>query len=431
MKFLKCLVFLMCVVTLAAFAEGNQEQSGKATAIRFMTTETDPVSVEADKYIIESFENAYPNVKVFPEYVTVGDVFEKILLMAATGVNPDLVYTGVGEAKSLYTNDVLEPVDDVIEEIGDIIPATLSDFDGSYYYIPTQTGTWLYWYRSDLAKRAGMPLPQTREDVKSLVAKMHQGDMYGYTGIGTNHILNVITPILYIWNSGKYIYNEQGTETYIHTKNREITKEVLEYLLDLSKHAPPGFIGTGYNEAGMDLVNERAASLHSATRIPSWVMSTNPDLLSKLNAIPYPTAHGAEQVVWGAMNVWVLFNNSKNTQGAKNFLTHFMTEDRYIKFLHSVPVHLIPVRSTVLTDPEFLSNPVIAQFKDVISIVTKNYKNLKKPATERPGMVFEKAPATWRGKVAADYLNRMYAGKVSVDEAIDAIGAEWNRILSE
>jgi ABC-type glycerol-3-phosphate transport system substrate-binding protein len=436
MKRLVCLLIILCLAAAGIFAGGKKEQAveeGKK-AIRFMTTETEPESVDVDNYIIKSFQEKYPDTMVFPEYITMEDAYEKAMLMISANINPDLYYTSPQEMADAYALGVLETLDDVVKRIGDDFDPTLMktcQVGGKTYAVPTQSGCYLYWYRKDLAAKAGISKPTTYEEIADMIPKMHNPpEIYGYTGIGAVHP-NQQTPFYVMtWNYGGYIFNKEGTAALFHTKYRDNSVKIANFLNHCVEYAPPGFIGTGYTEAGADYHTGRAASLFLSTRLPSWIMASNPDMLEKTDAVPVPATKGNQVYLWGGVNIWILFKNSKYVDRAKDFIVHYMTGDRYAKFLLAVPLHLLPVRPKFIDNEDYMSHPIIKNFKGTLEMLMKSLGYFRAPSTEY-GEPLVKAGACYGGKSMSKYMNMMYAGKLSVDEFIDQSGAEYDRILKQ
>jgi len=436
MRRIICVLIVLCFAGAVLFAggqKGGEAAEGKKS-IRFMTTETDPVSVEADEFIIKTFQEKYPDTLVFPEYITMGDAYEKIMLMISADINPDLYQSNFQQAADAYGVDALASLDDAVERIGDDFDPTMMQagtFDGKVYAIPMRSGSYLYWYRKDLASKAGFDRPTSYEEIAELIPAMHDPpEVYGYTGIGAVHP-NQQTPFYVMtWNHGGYIFNEDGTEAVFHTKYRDNSEKILEFLGDAADHAPPGFIGTGYTEAGADYHTGRAASLMLSTRLPSWIYSSNPDMLEKTDAVPVPATEGNEVYLWGGANVWVMFNNSKYPQRAEDFVVHYMTGEEYAKFLLAVPMHLIPVRKGFIDNPEYRSHRIIKNFGGTLEMLMDSIGNFRGPSYER-GTPIVKAGACYGGKSMTKNLNRFYAGKMTIDEVLDETGEEYNRLLQE
>jgi ABC-type glycerol-3-phosphate transport system substrate-binding protein len=60
---------------------------------------------------------------------------------------------------------------------------------------------------------------------------------------------------------------------------------------------------------------------------------------------------------------WAVFSQSKYPNEAFEFLKLFFKKEHYMKYCHSVPIHLTPIFKSMLNDAEYLSNPRIKKWK--------------------------------------------------------------------
>jgi len=56
---------------------------------------------------------------------------------------------------------------------------------------------------------------------------------------------------------------------------------------------------------------------------------------------------------------WAVFTQSKDPQEAFEFLRIFYKREHYMKYCHSVPIHLTPIFKSMIDDPEYLAHPRI------------------------------------------------------------------------
>ena len=58
-----------------------------------------------------------------------------------------------------------------------------------------------------------------------------------------------------------------------------------------------------------------------------------------------------------------VFTQSKYPNEAFEFLKLFFKKEHYLKYCHSVPIHLTPILKSMLNDAEYLSNPRIKKWR--------------------------------------------------------------------
>jgi len=403
-------------------------------AIRFMTEETDPKSVENDRLLIEEFEKKYPEVKVFPEYIGVEDMTTKIFSMVQAGINPDLLYTGSDNTYKLYELGALEPVDDLIESFGDIPQNFLDvvDYDGHIYAVPIQSGGQFIWFRKDWFIEKGLTAPRTWGDMleaaEALTDKVAGVYGIGLVGLSTWH--NQANYIQRLWSAGGYFFDEQN-RIALSTKYRKEALKTLAYEQALSKFAPPGFVGHGYMDGRMGFVQGKTAMHASSGRTPADILRTNPALNAPnvvgMAAPPVPD-EGGRQVMWDGADMWTVATNSKYPDVAKNFVREFMSGESYIRFLLTVPYHLWPTRATYGSDPRFIDNPLIAGHQDWVKLLEDSMATRVDFSMEHPGVFNERFGECLGSRIMGDAINAYFAGDISAEEVLDETAEGWQDV---
>src|SRR5437667_4510551 len=150
-------------------------------------TEVEPQTVKViqDTSIAE-FEKKFPGFKVRQQALGWGDLNTKLLAALAAGNPPDLTHLNPFMTASLYTKQLLRPMDELIRALGesDIHEATLKlqYFDGKYYGVTHAMGATYIAERRDLREQKGLKPPQTYADLVNLAAALtEEGTRYGVT----------------------------------------------------------------------------------------------------------------------------------------------------------------------------------------------------------------------------------------------------------
>src|SRR5438552_13797690 len=138
-------------------------------------TEVEPQTVKTiqDTSIAE-FERKFPGFKIRQQPLGWGDLNTKLLASLAAGSPPDLTHLNPFMTASLYTKNLLRPMDELIRSVGesDIHEATrkLQYFDGKYYGITHAMGATYFCERRDLREKKGLKPPETFDDMLKLCA---------------------------------------------------------------------------------------------------------------------------------------------------------------------------------------------------------------------------------------------------------------------
>jgi len=60
---------------------------------------------------------------------------------------------------------------------------------------------------------------------------------------------------------------------------------------------------------------------------------------------------------------WAVFSQSKYPNEAFEFLKLFYKREHYMKYCHTVPIHLTPIFKSMMADAEYLANPRIQKWR--------------------------------------------------------------------
>lgn len=67
----------------------------------------------------------------------------------------------------------------------------------------------------------------------------------------------------------------------------------------------------------------------------------------------------------------VVWKNSKHPEVAKAFLKTLYQDDDYIRFLHSVPVGMMPALKDIAKNKKFLANPYIEKYRSIVDALNE------------------------------------------------------------
>lgn len=153
----------------AQTAEGATSTAAETDAplegeITFWHSFTQGARMDAIQKAADAFMQENPGVKINIETYSWGDFNTKWNAGITTGDLPDIsTAQGTGEVVEMINAGVINPVDDIVDEIGrDRFSANaLADMtvDGAVYGIPYYSHAQVMWYRTDLLEAAGLEIP--------------------------------------------------------------------------------------------------------------------------------------------------------------------------------------------------------------------------------------------------------------------------------
>ncbi len=350
--------------------------SAEKKIVRIWHTETEPQSVAAFQQIINDFEKLYPDITVKQEALAWGDLEAKLTAALAAGAPPDASHGQAVTCASFYAKGLLRDQEDIAASIGrnNIWEAVrLQCFhDGKYYGIPHSAATSLLIYRKDIFKQKGLKPPETWDDFIKMAEAMTERDKdgrvtrYGLSLPGVGLFINIAVGELTKANGGRLFDLKTGRPTF--TEKQVI--EVLDYYKKLTSTVlPPGWLGHGYLDTFANLATGKAAILYQgygrgAGYIEKYAPpgTADPEHFGVLVKPHGPS--GKETAAQIDAEPWMIFKNAKYPEEAAMFLKFFFKEENYIKYLHTVPIHLLPTLKSVRTNPAYQANEMVRKWKE-------------------------------------------------------------------
>lgn len=177
-----------------------------------------------EKYnqMMDMFEAKYPNVKIIREPATWGDYWDKIATQTAGGNPPDILqWTTEGQVVEYIERDAVLPLDDFIADgtidISDLDPnlVELGRYNGKLYMLSKGKAAYAIVYNKSLLERKGLPLPEYEMSWDEMVAYMREIK----PKLGTNEHGREIYPM---WIKP---HNNLFLETWMRAKDKRLFNE--------------------------------------------------------------------------------------------------------------------------------------------------------------------------------------------------------------
>jgi ABC-type glycerol-3-phosphate transport system substrate-binding protein len=364
------------IMTAVALATGIAAMAGSATAqqvVRVWHTETNPNSQTAMANIIQRFEASHPGIEVQAEALAWGDLEGKIMASLAAGAPPELSHGQPITCSALQQQDLLLPLDDVVNAIGedniwDQIKKVCRG-GGSYFGLVHAAGTSLLVYRKDWAKEKGLKPPKTWDDLlanaKALTMDRDgdgKTDVYGLTIPGANLFINIMMGELIKANGGVLF----GADNRPQFKSKNMV-EVLEFWRELTKYLPLGWEGDGYLETFANMYGQKSAMMFQGYgRGASLIEKYAPKDMQSTEFfdvwVKPQGPSGTKPAAQVDQEPWMLFKGSKNPEAAKEFLKFFYQDENYLEYIQSVPIHFFPITKSLRRSAAYQATPMIQRW---------------------------------------------------------------------
>ncbi|MBI3028222.1 MAG: sugar ABC transporter substrate-binding protein, partial [Candidatus Rokubacteria bacterium] len=378
-------VFIPIVLTFIGLVLSAWAQEKKV--VRIWHTETEPQSVRAFQGIIDDFEKLRPDITVKQEALAWGDLEAKLTAALAAGAPPDASHGQAVTCASFYAKGLLRPLEDLADAIGrDNIWEAIRGpcrFEGKYFGIPHSAATSLLIYRKDIFKQKGLKPPETWDDLVKVAQAMMERDKdgrvtrYGLSLPGVGLFINIMVGELTKANGGRLFDPRTGRPTFTE---RQVV-EVLDFYKRLNDTVlPPGWLGHGYLDTFVNLATGKAAMIYQGYGRGAGLIEkhapkemANAEHFSVLVRPIGPS--GKTTAAQIDAEPWMVFKNARHPNEAVEFLKFFYKEENYIKYLHSVPIHLLPSLKSVRRSPAYQANDMIRRWKEWQDMQYRYFEN--------------------------------------------------------
>ena len=138
--------------------------------VNFISYQTDPKAIDAEKHLIALYEEQNPGVDVLQSNVPSEDFKQAIRAYLTASTPPDLLTWFAGNrARFFIDKGLIMDISNVWESEGwnEDYPAgfkALSTVDDKQYFLPASYYWWGVWYRPSIFEEYGLEPPQTWEE---------------------------------------------------------------------------------------------------------------------------------------------------------------------------------------------------------------------------------------------------------------------------
>ena len=391
--------------------------------VRIWHTETEPQTVAAFQEIINDFEKLHPDITVKQEALAWGDLEAKLTAALAAGAPPDASHGQAFTCASFYHKGLLRDQEDIANAVGkdNIFESVrnLCRFEGKYYGVTHSPNTNLLVYRKDIFKQKGLKPPETWNDFLKVAEAMMERDAsgrvtrYGLSLPGVGLFVNILVAELTRANGGRLFDLKTGRPTF--TEKQVI--EVLDFYKKLNDTVlPPGWLGHGYLDTFTNLATGKVAMVYqghgrSAGYIEKYAPkgTGDPEHFGVLRKPHGPS--GKQTACQVDAEPWMIFKNAKYPEEAAEFLKFFFKEEEYIKYLHTVPVHLLPTLKSVRNSKAYQANEMYQRWKEWVDM---DYYYFERDLA-RPTLVVE-----W-DDLKLPFLLEIFGSNILPDMVTDAV----------
>lgn len=334
--------------------------------LRLLNAETSVDSIRALKLIAGEYEHK-TGIKVIIDSVPVNQVLAKLTTSIKGGKPYDFATLGfIGSVLLLAEQGHLLPMDDLIKKY-DWGPNILFPIKNKVYWYPYDYNLCNLYYRKDLYAAKGLKVPTTWDQLVDNAAALSNDDMKGIALPIGNHTATNWMSLGNMWAEGVELLDDNWNVILDDATMKKKAADYLDFFSRLYQSMPPGMSQNDYGkEIGLFVSGQVAHAAYSG-RLAENLEKRAPDLASSYGVMPYPDSTGKKKAVNHGYDGFVVLNTAMAEESMK-FMSWF-TEEKYITWLHSAPIHFHPARLDVYQDKRWLAHPWIEKHAEAIAVM--------------------------------------------------------------
>ena len=414
---MQALVLILAIIAWGCSAGGTRSKPGEAVVRVMLPASERPLW----RPIVQRFARDHPGARVeLIEGPESTDLREDLYTTSLLARDPtfDLIYMDVTWTAKFAAAGWLRPLDDMVSpaECEAFLPAALAAgrYRGRLYRIPVRTDVGVLYYRTDLLEAAGLPPPQTMDQLVGEAKQLQSPPQrWGFVWQGKQYEGLICNYLELLGGCGGFWVDPRTLDVGLDRPEAERALTFLVRCVGAESISPPGVTTYEEEESRRLFQDGRAVFLRNWPYV--WPLAQGPGSSVRGHIDAISMVHDPGRPAGVTLGGWGLGLSSYSRHPALAMdLVRLVTSLEGQRML-CVPTGFSPARSEAYRDSALLaSNPFLA----------------------RIGALHEHAvvrPAIARYAVASDILQRhlsaALSGSVSASEALSDAARETRRAL--
>ena len=313
--------------------------------------------------LVTKFEAENPGITVKLEITTSDGLPQRVLTALQSGASPDIIDVQHGWVNGYAQNDLVLPLDDVLEDRDDYVPAALDyvTWDGKLWAIPYRIETHAVIFNKGDFTAAGLDPaspPQTWDALVEAATKLTKDGKSGFAITGGGEVGNTIFRSLpFIWMNGGSIISDDGTKA---TVNEPAAVEAVTFYTDFFKNGlSPASTLENDGTANRRLFIAGTVSMYQSGQFDvASIRKENPDIDIGVMMIPHPEGKETAAILGGWS--FVIPKDAGNPEEAKTLVKWLARAEN-----QGALTDTFPARTSAMSLPRF-DDPILGVFKEML-----------------------------------------------------------------
>ncbi len=328
--------------------------SGSSEPVTYISNNNSPQFQEMLTGFADQFEEER-GIEVDIEFTEIGgDYGQRVSQLIQAGNPPDIINAEQFRIGAYATQDILRPVDDIIEAVEEEEEEVQDKFgfvyEGANRLVPAVSSVTNNWYRTDVYDELGLDAPTTWEREREAAQAIMEADndLYGLGYTTSATVYGSYHAWCRLWGNGAQVATRDGDTVEVALDsgaNRDRVREVLERAQQMVEYSPTatnwdwGEIYESY--AG----GTTATAVYSGGRPKTQSIGQDrewADTTKRVNN-SYNSSNQNSSLGNSAATGYALLQGSDNPEGAKEFVQYMVTGDRLVEYARALRFHNIPI----------------------------------------------------------------------------------------
>lgn len=371
-------------------------------------------NAERAETLAAQFEEAHPDITVTLEITTTEGLPQRILAALQSGAAPDVIDVQYPWVRGYAQNDLVVPLDDVLQDRDDYNEAALGyvTWNDQLWAIPYRVESIAVIYNRGHFADAGLDPdapPATWSELVDTAKALTRDGRSGFAITGGGEVGNTLFRSLpFIWMNGGEIISQDGKTAMV---NQPEAVEAVKFYTDMLVEHGVSPASTLENDgvANRRLFIAEAVSMYQSGQFDlASIQQENPDIDIGVMMLPHPEGKDTAAILGGW--AWVVPTDANNPDEAKT-LIQFLGEAENTGYFTDT----FPARVSAMDMPRF-DDPLLEVFGQMLPYT--------RPAPSHPN---------WVQIVQAyfDGIQRILIGQQTAQEAMDDANEEIQALLDQ
>lgn len=434
-RHLWCVVTILLTIFVAAplMGGGQAEEPDDEIVIRYWHHEAPDHRVEAFERVNQMFEAENPGVRVEQEVVLWGDAWPQTLSALEAGTLPDFQFSIPDLTMTMFREDALAPVTDLVEELDaeySFNPQQRDIYahDDEYWGVPVFTMSMIMTYRPSLIEEhlgmSEIPDDWTWEDAAEAAREIYNATDGAVGGIGLGGARDLMTSeqfYIFLRGAGADIFDEDGNIVFDSPE----TVEAIETYASLFEHAPAGSEAWSFGEMESNIAAGNVAMapyFAGVQRRLDREYDTDDYAASHIPFFPGRDERGTITYPNDVHIYQSTLEDPERYEAVKEFIRFIMRPDVNAELTAgSEPGTFYPVTDAAMEADEYWDHPIVQRYEDMHHVAIEalfDYSHLY--GFEHGRWVNLGIGDISGANVLAEVVHNVVAGDMTPEEA-----AEW------